>query len=56
MLPCRMSDDPPPSRVLPLLVLGGLVALALLVWQLFPVVQDIIAHNDCVATGRTNCG
>ena len=51
-----MSDDPPPSRVLPLLVLGGLVALGLLVWLLFPTVQGIIAHNDCVATGRTNCG
>ncbi len=51
-----MSDDPPPSRVLPLLVLGGLVLLGLLVWLLFPTVQGIIAHNDCVATGRTNCG
>ncbi len=51
-----MSDDPPPSRAFPLLVLGALVALGLVVWLLFPVVQGWIAHQDCIAVGRTNCG
>ncbi len=50
-----MSDEPSPSRLLPVLVLGGLVLLGLLAWLLFPTVQGWIAAQDCVATGRTNC-
>jgi hypothetical protein len=51
-----MSDQRPPSRILPILVLGGIVAFCLLAWWLFPVVQGYMARQDCVALGRTNCG
>ena len=51
-----MSDQRDPSRLMPLLVLGGLVLLGLLAWQGFPLVQAYIARQDCVALGRTNCG
>ena len=51
-----MPDDPPPSPLLPVLVLAGMVVLGLLIWLGFPVVQAWVARQDCVATGRTNCG
>jgi hypothetical protein len=51
-----MDEPPPQSALLPALVLVGLVAAGLLVWWLFPVFQGWVAHQDCVAVGRTNCG
>ena len=50
-----MSDEQPPSRLVPILVLGSLVLLGVLAWLLFPTLQSWIAGQDCVATGRTNC-
>ena len=50
-----MSDAPLPSWLFPVLVLSGLVALGLLAWWLFPVMQGFVARQDCVAVGRTNC-
>ena len=47
--------EKPPSRLLPVLVLAGLVAAGLLAWQAFPAVQGFVARQDCTATGRTNC-
>jgi hypothetical protein len=38
------------------LVLGGVAALMLMAWWLFPIFQGWMAHQDCVALGRTNCG
>ena len=49
-------SDPPPSRLFPLIVLAGIVLVALLAWQLFPLLQGWVANQDCVALGRTNCG
>ena len=51
-----MSDQRDPSRLVPLLVLAGLILLGLAAWQGFPLVQAYIARQDCVALGRTNCG
>lgn len=50
-----MSDKPPPSRFMPVLVLGGILILGVLAWLLFPTLQGWIAGQDCIATGRTNC-
>ncbi len=50
-----MSDQPPPSRLFPVIVLAVLIVGGLLAWWLFPVVQGFVARQDCVATGRTNC-
>ncbi len=50
-----MSDEPPPSRFMPVLVLGGILMLGVLAWLLFPTLQGWIAGQDCIATGRTNC-
>ncbi len=44
-----MDQPPPQSRLFPVIVLGALVLLGLLAWQLFPVVQGWIANQDCVA-------
>ncbi len=43
------------SRMLPGLVLAGLVGLALLGWWLFPQLQAYVAFQDCTAAGRTDC-
>ena len=51
-----MDDRPGQSHLFPILVLGGLVVAGLLAWWLFPVFQGWVAHQDCVALGRTNCG
>ncbi|WP_216851019.1 hypothetical protein [Acidisphaera sp. L21] len=51
-----MSEPPDQSRLLPVLLLAGLLALGLLAWWLFPLFQSWVAHQDCVALGRTNCG
>jgi hypothetical protein len=50
-----MSDQPPPSRLFPVIVLAVIVLLGLAGWLLFPVFQGFMARQDCVATGRTNC-
>jgi hypothetical protein len=50
------NDQPAPSRLIPVLVLGGVAALMLMAWWLFPIFQGWMAHQDCVALGRTNCG
>lgn len=49
-------SEPPPSRLLPLVVLLGVVALGLLGWWLFPLLQGWVASQDCIASGHTNCG
>ena len=49
-------QERPPSPLLPVLVLAGLVVLGLVAWFGFPVLQGWIARQDCVAVGRTNCG
>jgi len=43
------------SRLLPVVVLAGLVLLMLGAWWVFPRFQAWMAFQDCVATGRTNC-
>jgi hypothetical protein len=51
-----MPDDPTPqSSILPALVLILLAALMAGGYWGFPYLQAWMAHNDCVATGRTNC-
>ncbi len=49
------DDQPPPSRLFPLIALAIIIGLGLIAWQLFPTFQSFIARQDCVATGRTNC-
>jgi len=43
------------QRALPALVLAALLAVALLGWWLFPVLQRYVAFQDCAASGRTDC-
>jgi hypothetical protein len=43
------------SRLMPAIVLAGLVILMLGAWWVFPRFQAWMAFQDCVATGRTNC-
>jgi hypothetical protein len=52
-----MADDDNTGRwdVLPVLVLVGVLAVALLGWWLYPKLQHYMAEQDCIATGRTNC-
>jgi hypothetical protein len=42
--------------VLPVLVLVGLLLLMLFGWWLYPKLQHYLSQQDCIATGRTNCG
>ena len=57
MLPAPAMDEPlGQSHLFPILVLAGFVMAGLLAWWLFPVFQGWVAHQDCVALGRTNCG
>jgi hypothetical protein len=53
-----MSDRGRPPRLDPvgLLTVAAVVLVLLAGWWLFPRVQAYLAHEDCVATGRTNCG
>jgi hypothetical protein len=51
-----MSEQRPPSKLLPILVLCGMILLAVFAWWVFPYVQGWISNQDCVALGRTNCG
>ena len=51
-----MPDQPPQSRLVPVLILAALLLAGLLAVWLFPVVQGWIARQDCVALGRTDCG
>ena len=56
MVSTEMPEPTPQSRWMSVLLLGGLVALGLLAVWLFPVLQGWVAHGDCVARGRTDCG
>ena len=49
-------SDPPQSRLIPVLLLVAIILVGLLAVWLFPVVQGWVAHQDCVAVGRTDCG
>jgi hypothetical protein len=51
-----MPDDPkPPSSFLPAVTLVVLIGLMACGYWGFPYLQAWMHHNDCVATGRTNC-
>ena len=52
----RTMPEPPQSRLVPVLILAGIVAAGLLAVWLFPIFQGWVAHQDCVAAGRTDCG
>jgi hypothetical protein len=43
------------SRLVPVLVLAGVVLLCVVGWWLFPRIQGVVTYQDCVASGRTNC-
>lgn len=45
----------PKRDIMPLLVMGGLVLLFALGYLLFPAFNGAMHHNDCVASGATNC-
>ena len=45
----------PKRDIVPVLVLGGLVLLFAAIYLAFPVFDGMMRHNDCVASGRTNC-
>ncbi len=49
-------SEPPPSRLVSVLLLGAVVLAGLLLWRLFPLFQGWVNHQDCVALGRTDCG
>ena len=49
------DDSKPPSSFLPALALAALIGLMLCGYWGFPYLQAWMHHNDCVATGRTNC-
>jgi hypothetical protein len=53
-----MADDKPDllARLLPVLVLLGLVALLALGWFAFPRFLAYMQRQDCIASGRVNCG
>ncbi len=41
--------------LVPLLALFGVVLLLLAGWWLFPRLQRVVAREDCIAAGYTNC-
>ncbi len=43
------------SRLVPVLVLVGVVLLCVVGWWLFPRIQGVVTYQDCIASGRTNC-
>ncbi|HTR34914.1 MAG TPA: hypothetical protein VMH80_03360 [Bryobacteraceae bacterium] len=43
------------SRFVPLFVLALVLLVMLVGWLLFPRLQRMIAFQDCVAAGRTDC-
>ena len=45
----------PKRDIVPLLVMGGLIALFALGYFAFPAFNGMMHHNDCVASGATNC-
>ncbi len=49
------DDDDRRPEFLPVIVMVGLVLLMILGWWLFPKLAAIVAHEDCIGTGRTNC-
>lgn len=54
-----MSDKkerPPDGWVLPAIAMAVVLAVLLGGWLLFPRVQAYLGRQDCIATGRTNCG
>jgi hypothetical protein len=53
-----LPREPGPRRfdVLPVLLLALLAAAMLGGLWLFPRLQAYIAHEDCIAVGRTDCG
>lgn len=44
------------QRLLPLVVLAAILLLIYGVMLAFPAIKGYINQQDCVATGRTNCG
>jgi multisubunit Na+/H+ antiporter MnhB subunit len=52
-----MSD---PNRrgpdLLPMIILGAIVAIVVGAIWLFPYFQSVSQHQNCVAVGRTDCG
>jgi hypothetical protein len=52
-MPDEQNDKP--SNLVPLLILAAVALLCLAGWWLFPVIQRVVALQDCIATGRTNC-
>jgi Tfp pilus assembly protein PilN len=55
----RMMAERRPRRSWDLVGIATLVALLLLLlggWLVFPRLQNEIAWQDCVASGRMNCG
>ena len=52
-----MADpNRPGPDLLPIIVLVGIVALVCAGLWLFPYVQSIFEHQNCVAIGRDDCG
>ena len=45
----------PQRDIVPILVLGGLLLLFAVVYLAFPAFNGMMRHNDCIASGRTNC-
>lgn len=53
-----MPDPEPETRAAKLFPAVTLVLLLVVLvggWLLFPVVQNYMAEQDCIASGRTNC-
>lgn len=45
----------PGRDIVPVLVLGGLLLLFGVIYLAFPAFNGMMRHNDCIASGRTNC-
>ena len=50
------NERPLDGWVLPAITMAVVLAVLLAGWLLFPRVQVYLGRQDCIATGRTNCG